>query len=321
MHRGDYLQHPIFRALNPVSKPFMESRGLSSELNPLHHAGLPMFALIPFGRFPHIKTIPAVGMMLHDQMAGIYEGKHTIVVDSSGNTAHAVARLAPAFGFRHVKVVMSTDVPDSKRDILAALASVEIIQVNSGVAARAREEGGKPGHYHLNQYAHPSNMGAHSEFTGPEIKRVLGGDTKRIGVIAIAMGSGGTAAGVGHYFKHCNPKPLVIGVRPALGEQVPGARDERRMAEVVTLPWQDYVDEVVDVPRKDAFIAMRRLWREVEPMPGPTSGLAYEGLCRYLVKDIRFLRGLGEKVAFICPDDGRFYTERTTGELDPDQGL
>ena len=29
----------------------------------------------------------------------------------------------------------------------------------------------------------------------------------------------------------------------------------------------------------------------------------------------------GKSVGFICPDDGRFYSERTTGELDTDQGL
>ncbi len=311
------VSDPIFQALDPRGKEFMQARRLSRKLNP---TTLDVSALIPFGLFPHIKSIPTVGMMLDDYLAGRYNGKHTIVVDSSGNTAHAVCRLAPAFGFKHVKVVMSTDVPASKRDIMAALSWVEIIQVPTGVAKRAQEEGRRPGHVHLDQYKHMGNLDFHYLTTGPEIRRVLG---EGIHAIAIAMGSSGTAAGIGKFFKTISsyyPTPIIIGVRPVRGEQVPGTRDEERMKEVVTLPWEQYVDTVVEVSRKESFIAMRRLWSEVEPMPGPSSGLAYAGLMKYIViRDPSFAPGL--KAAFICPDDGRFYTERTTGELDPDQGL
>lgn len=312
---------PIFQALNPMGKEFMQERQLSSRLNRFHKLGLPAHALIPFGLFPHIKSIATVGMMMVDYSEGRYKNKHTLVVDSSGNTAHAACRLAPAFGFKHVKVVMSTDVPNSKREILAALSWVEIIQIPTGVAKRAREEGQKPGCYHLDQYKHWGNLMAHRNFTGPEIHRVLG---EHIGIIAIAMGSSGTAAGVGKYFKTLGlvDSPIIIGVRPVPGEQVPGTRDEDRMREVVTLPWEDYVDGVVEVSRKESFIAMRRLWGEVEPMPGPSSGLAYAGLLKYLDENFSAKPWLaGTEAAFICPDDGRFYTERTTGELDPDQGI
>ena len=306
---------PIFQALDPRHKEFMQARRLSAKLNP---TGFDMSALIPFGIFPHIKSIPTVGMMLDDYRNGRYGRKHTVVVDSSGNTAHAVCRLAPAFGFRHVKVVMSTDVPNSKRDIMAALSWVEIIQIPTGVAKRAQEEGQRSGHIHINQYQHPANLQTHCDVTGPEIRRVMG---DRLFVVAIGMGSSGTAAGVAKYFKTSGlvGTPIIIGVRPVLGEQVPGTRDERRMAEVVTLPWQAYVDDVVEVTRKDSFIAMRRLWSEVEPMPGPSSGLAYAGLMKHLRG--RELPFLGARAGFICPDDGRFYTERTTGELDTDQGI
>ena len=307
---------PIFRALDPRDKQFMQARRLSAKLNP---TALDVSALIPFGLFPHIKSIPTVGMMLDDYLAGRYKRKHTIVVDSSGNTAHAVCRLAPAFGFKHVKVVMSTDVPPSKRDIMAALSWVEIIQVPTGVAKRAQEEGRRPGHVHLDQYKHPANLQMHCDTTGPEIRRVMGDD---LFIIAIGMGSSGTAAGVAKYFKTLGlaDTPIILGVRPVLGEQVPGTRDKDRMKEVVTLPWEQYVDLVVEVSRKESFIAMRRLWSEVEPMPGPSSGLAYAGLMKCIGNwDPSFAPGL--KAAFICPDDGRFYTERTTGELDPDQGI
>ncbi len=313
---------PIFQALNPEGKQFMGVRWLPPRLNAFASHGIEVAALIPFGAFPHIKTVAAVGMMLEDFKNGLYRDKETIVVDSSGNTAHAVARLAHAFGFKEVKVVLSVDVPESKKGILAALSSVELIEVGGGksVARRAEEEAHKPGHYHLNQYSHLGNMRAHELYTGPEILRVLGDD---IAVVALAMGSGGTAAGVGRFLKQAHPETTVVGVRPVLGEQVPGARDRKRMEDIVTIPWEASVDDVAEASRKESFIGMRQLWGAIEPQPGPTSGLAWAGLKRYLESlEPEMLGKLkGKRVAFMCPDDGRFYSERTTGELDTGQGI
>lgn len=313
---------PIFQALNPERKQFMGVRWLHEELNPYARYDIRIAALIPFEMFPHIKTVPTVQMMLEDFQNGVYKGKHTIVVDSSGNTAHAVARLARAFGFGEVKVVLSVDVPESKKGILAALSSVEIIEVGAGksVSQRAKEEAGKSGHYHLNQYSHMGNMRAHELYTGPEVLRVLGDS---LAVIAITMGSGGTVAGVGRFLKQKKLGTIIVGVRPKLGEQVPGARDRKKMAEAVTLPWKEVADTVIEVSRKDSFISMRQLWSAIEPQPGPTSGLAWRGLDQYLraLTPDELTRLRGKSVAFICPDDGRFYSERTMGELDPEQGI
>lgn len=313
---------PIFRALNPEKRKFIVVRWLPPTLNPFAAVGIKVAALIPFTIFPHIKTIAAVQMMIEDFLDGLYIGKRTIVVPSSGNTAHAVARLARAFGFAEVKVVVSADIPDSKKGILAALSSVEIIEVGRGKSAadRAIEEAQKPDHYLLDQYRHMGNLRGHEMFTGPEILRSLGDS---VSLIAVAMGSSGTAAGVGAFFKKKHPQTSVIGVRPLLGEQVPGARDSKKMAEVVTIPWEETVDAVIEVSRKDSFVGMRQLWSAVEPQPGPTSGLAWQGLRSHLLSQtpetLEKLRGTC--VGFICPDDGRFYSDRTLGELDTNQGF
>ncbi len=311
----DVYANPIFGALYPEGLEFMTARRLPSSFE---EAGIDVTALVSFGVFPHIKTIPAAQMMLEDFKNGLYEGKHTMVVDSSGNTAHAVARLARAFAFKMVKVVLSKDVPESKKGILAALPGVELIEVGEKVSERAQEEGRRPGHVHLDQYKHMGNVHGHELYTGPEIVRVLGQAPR---VITIAMGSGGTACGVGRFFRANHPDTLIIGVRPRLGERVPGARDKKKMEEDVTLPWEEVVDVVIEETRKDSFIAMRRLWRDVEPQPGPTSGLAFVGLEEYLeiCPPETLRRFTGGIAAFLCPDDGRFYSERTTGELDPDQ--
>lgn len=317
----EVYKDPIFSALNPIGKQFMRTRFLSGNLNPFASL-IHVAALLSFGEFQHIKMVAAFQMMLEDYRAGLYEGMHTIVVDSSGNTAHAVARLAPAFGFENVKVVLSADVPASKTGILAALSSVEIIKVGGGksVSARAQEEGQRLGHVHIDQYKHLGNSRAHELFTGPEIDRVLGGN---VGIIAIAMGSSGTAAGVAKYFHEKYPATMILGVRPVLGEQVPGARDKAKMEKEVTIPWEPLVDEVIEVSRKQAFITTRLLGKEVEPQVGPTSGLACAGLFRYMESldsgDFEALSG--KTAAFICADSAMLYSDVMMAELDTGQGM
>ncbi|TSC64661.1 MAG: cysteine synthase A [Parcubacteria group bacterium Gr01-1014_91] len=318
---NDVHRDPLFQALDPdYKRQFMEAQMLPPKLNVYASYGIKISALIPYKAFPSIKVPAVVQMMTDDLEAGLYKEKHTLVVDSSGNTAWAAVRLAKAFGFKHVKVIMASDVPPSKKAIFAALSWPDLLYVGGGksVAKAAEEEGKKLGHYHLNQYTHLGNMRAHMMYTGPEILRVLGGD---VSVIAVALGSGGTAGGVGHFLKEKNPKTIVIGVRPKLGEQVPGARDKKRMAEVVTLPWEKWVDDVVEISRKEAFIGARQLGSVVEPPPGPTSGLAWRGLDKYLQsrKDIEKFRGAC--VAFICPDSSLLYSEPIIAELDSDQGV
>lgn len=315
----DVYADPIFRALNPEGKEFIRARELPPSLNPFH--SVRMTALLAFGELPHIKAVAVIQMMLEDFKNGLYEGKHTLVVDSSGNTAHVVARLARAFGFEHVKVVLPADAPSAKKELFSALSTPEVITVSKGMSAadRAEEEAWKPGHYRLNQYAHMGNVRAHHRYTGPEIMRAL--DGRLIGAIAIPMGSSGVACGVGRYLKEKNRETIIVGVRPALGEQVPGARDKKKMEEVVKLPWAEVVDEVVEVSRNESFTRMRQLWSGVEPQPGPTSGLAYAGLMKFIrLKDFIEREQIGTAV-FLCPDGSALYSDVTIAELDTGQGL
>ncbi|MDE1919574.1 MAG: pyridoxal-phosphate dependent enzyme [Patescibacteria group bacterium] len=306
---------PVFRDFDPEGKRFLDVRWLPQKLNPFMSCGIRIGAVVIKG-LPHIKAVAAVQMMLEDFEQGLYLDKHTIVVPSSGNTAHAVARIAPAFGFEQVKVVMAADVPASKKEWISMNPVVDFVGVGGGksVEDRAREVARQPGHVLLDQYGHMGNMRAHEKYTAPELVSVLGVD---FSVVAIALGSGGTAAGVGRYLRTVHTGKQCLGVRPALGERVPGARDEERM-KIVTLPWEGVLDGIVEVSRKESFARARQLWSAVEPQPGPSSGLAYAGL-------LRFLRGReelkGTTVGFICPDKADLYSGLFSAELDTGQGL
>jgi len=315
------LNHPVVQALDPTRRSFVGLRWLSPALNPHAEAGIRLGVAIAFlDGLPHIKAVAAYGMLMYELQAGRFEGVSTLVVPSSGNTADAVARLAPAFGIRRVKLVMQSDVPATKRNLISALASARVILPEAGQSpeAAAADKATLPGHPLLNQYSHPGNPAIHAQTTGPRPLEAAG---SRIDVVAVGMGSAGTVTGVSQALKAANPSTVVLGVRPAPGERIPGMRDASKMAATVTLPWRDAIDHFVEVPAKASFVRTRALWQEVEPRPGPSSGAAFLGLLTWLdglAPEARE-RFRGATMVALCPDDGRFYSDQIIRELDPDQ--
>ncbi|MDE2173175.1 MAG: pyridoxal-phosphate dependent enzyme [Patescibacteria group bacterium] len=316
------LAHPIVHALNPHTQDFVSVRWLSSRLNPYRdRCAIEIGAAIAFMNLPHIKIVAAFGMMMEDYENGVYRGIDTLVVPSSGNTAHGVALLAPAFGISRVKVVMASDTPEAKKNIITMIPWARLICPEGArkVEDVALEEASQPGSHLLDQYKHLGNMRIHEKCTGPKLLRAAG---ENLGLVAVGMGSGGTVTGVSRYLKSVRPDIIVLGVRPKRGKRIPGVRDAEQMDAVVTLPYKSAVDAIVEIGRNESFLKTRELLSEVQPQVGPSSGLACVGLLQFLADspDARELLR-GKRAVFISPDDGRFYPGPTIAELDPDQGL
>jgi len=318
---SEILANPIVRALNPHDQNFIEVRWLSSHLNPYCSHGIEVGAAVAFMNLPHIKVVAAFGMMMEDFEKGVYDGIDTLVVPSSGNTAHGVALLAPAFGISCVKVIMSSDAPEAKKSVITMIPWARLIcpEGSRSVEGVALEEANRPGSHLLDQYKHPGNVRIHEACTGPQLLRAAG---DKLGLVAIGMGSGGTVTGVAHYLKKVWSDIIVVGVRPKPGERVPGVRDRKQMDAVVTLPYKSAVNAIEEVGREESFVAARKLISEVQPQSGPSAGLAYAGLLQYLANspEVRDLLR-GKRAVFLCADDGRFYPGPTMSTLDPNQGL
>ncbi|MDP1707363.1 MAG: pyridoxal-phosphate dependent enzyme [bacterium] len=318
----EVLANQIVRAVNPRLHNFVSVRWLSPHLNPyLSTHNIEIGAAVAFMNLPHIKVVAAFGMMAEDFENGVYEGIDTLVVPSSGNTAHGVALLAPAFGIRRVKVVMPSDAPAAKKSVISMVPWARLIMPTGTetVEGVALEEASRSGSHLLDQYKHLGNVRIHEECTGPRLLRVAGSN---LGIVAVGMGSGGTVTGISNYLKNIQKSIIVLGVRPKRGERVPGNRDIDQMNAVVTIPYRSAVDDIVVVGRMEAFVMARKLLSEVHPQVGPSSGLAYAGMLQYLNKSpdvVEILRG--KRAVFVCPDDCRFYSETMSATLDPDQGL
>ena len=140
-----------------------------------------------------------------------------------------------------------------------------------------------------------------------------------ISIAAAAMGTAGTILGLSLSLP---TDTIVLGVRPRLGQRVPGSRDKHKM-QVVEFEWESQVDHIMEMTRDASFIMMRRIWSEIDPQPGPTSGLACAGLIEHLdsLTDEQLENMRGSVALYLCPDDGRFYPAPTASTIDPDQGL
>ncbi len=258
---------------------------------------------------PHLKRVAAFGMMMQDFLQGLYKGVVRLIVPSSGNTGEGIAYFAAAFGLK-VTVIMPADSPEAKKDVIRKIPGARLLCPKAGesVQALAEKEAKKPGCLLVDQYKHMGNVLIHQKLTGPALLRAIGKKKLKKLIVAVAMGSGGTATGVALYLKSVLPCVVALGVRPKPGQKVDGVRDVHRMDEVVTIPYQFAVDHIIEVEHDESFFRANELRRTGLDV-GPSSGLAQAGLREFLAslspKERKRFRGY--RAVFICPDKGVLY--------------
>ena len=218
----------------------------------------------------------------------------TIIENSSGNTALGLALIAIQKGYR-LKVVVRDRISSEKVCLLEAL-GVEVLKVDSSLPPEhpdsynnitprlARET---PNCYFPDQHSNRENNEAHYFTTGPEIWEQMEG---RIDFLVAGMGTGGTIGGTAQYLKEQDPSIQVVAVdsegsifynyfhnqqrsapKPYLLE---GLGDEF----VIGAADFSVIDDMIQVPDRDAFLATRQLVRQEGIMAGGSSGAAFCGV-------------------------------------------
>ncbi len=268
--------------LNPQNHitPLVE---LPPSLNPYYeqnvHVFIKMQSLLPL---LNIKMLPA-WQMLKDAPA---DKKH-LVEASSGNTALSLAVLAQYFGFDDTKSYLTAETQLSKIKMLLLFGSnVTLVDEDESkqndpntTINRAKLEGEKLGWFNPNQYANSSNPKSHEKIAGPQIFEQLDGE---VDIFAGGLGTSGTVLGVAQYFRRMKKDVKIIGVVRAKGEVVPGPR-EREFLDVVELDWESASDGVQAIGQLEAYQQSIKLLR-AGLMTGPSTGLSYAGLLKYLQK-------------------------------------
>jgi len=272
---------------------------------------------------------------------GLLKPGGTIVENTSGNTGMGAAMTAAAKGYKSV-FTMPDKMSQEKIDGLRAYGAQVIITPTDvpgdspehyvNVAKRVAEE--TPNSFYMDQYHSQWNIEAHELSTGKELYEQTDGG--QVDAIVIGTGTGGTASGIGRYFKKMGAKTQIIGVDP-LGSvhysifhtgqpSTPYVYKVEGLGEDIVCRAFDpsVIDSMYQVNDYECFTMARRLVREEGLFCGGSSGGMVHIAC-----EIAKAMGPDKKVIAICPDSGtRYVTKYLSDEwmkmhgfLEPDKGL
>ena len=174
-----------------------------------------------------VKDRAALSIIKAAVAAGDLKPGGTIVEGTAGNTGIGLALVGASMGFKTVIVIPETQSEEKKEMI--RLAGAELIQVPavpyknpnnyvkySGRLAARLNETDPNGAIWANQFDNTANRQAHIETTGPEVWEQTEG---KVDGFICAVGSGGTAAGVGMALQ---PKGVACGIVDPMGSGIFG---------------------------------------------------------------------------------------------------
>ena len=249
--------------------PLIELRNLSPR------SGVRLFAKLE-GQNPSgsVKDRIAVAMLDAAEKSGALRPGSTLVEASTGNTAIALAALAPRRGYR-VRVVLPKGIVPSIADILDLYgAEIEWCEPEAGMRGairRVQEMAEQPGYYAVGQFSDPANVHCHYATTGEEIVRAMGETS--VDVFVAGIGTGGTITGVARRLREEWPNVQVVGVEPRLGERLQGLRS---LSEGYIPPLLDLglLNRRFLVDSASAIAAAREVMRAEGVFAGVSSGAA-----------------------------------------------
>jgi cystathionine beta-synthase len=215
---------------------------------------------------------------------------YTIVDNSSGNTALALAMVGTLKGY-NVKMVVRDNISPEKIEFLKVL-KVELVLVDhtipsespdsyNNIAPRIAKE--TPNGYYFDQHNNLENNDTHYNTTGPEIWEQMEG---KIDYFVAGIGTGGTIAGVSKFLKEKDPKIRVIGVDPfgsiffdyfhTKKTIKPSPYLLEGLGDEFLIGCVDFslIDNIYQVTDKDAFKMTRELTNKESILAGGSSGAA-----------------------------------------------
>jgi cysteine synthase len=240
-----------------------------------------------------VKDRIALAMITAAEKKGALKPGKTIIEATSGNTGIGVAMVAAMKGYK-VVIVMPESMSLERRKMIKAFGA-ELVLVKpemwrQGAMDLVKNMMAKDKNLvTLDQFANQENCQAHYRTTGKEILDQVSG---KINYLICGLGTGGTITGIARRLKEENPKTMVVGVQPKMGEKIEGLMSTKAgcVASILApnLPCGPHsdalIDTIIEVGQIDAFETTRQMALKEGLFVGASSGAAMFMALQYAKK-------------------------------------
>src|SRR5437879_1238187 len=268
------------------------------------------------------------------ERAGALEPGGTLIEATAGNTGLGLALVAAQKGYRLLLVIPDKMSQEKIFHLKAMGADVMMTRsdVSKGhpeyyrdVAERLARE--TPDCHFVNQFGNPANARAHEETPAPESWEQL---VHRLDAVVCGVGTGGTLAGLTHFFARVAPEVRMVLADPA-GSGLASFATTGRLPEKMT-PWLvegiggDSVPPVAgfagvraaySVPDSQAFRTCRELLAREGIIAGTSTGTLLAAALRYCREQTRSRR----VVTFACDSGNKYLSKAYNDYWMLDQGF
>jgi cystathionine beta-synthase len=280
-----------------------------------------------------IKDRIGLAMIAQAERDGRLKPGGMIVEATAGNTGLALALVAAQKGYGLTIVVPDKMAQEKIFHLKALGADVRLTRSDVGkghpdyyqdVAERIARETGA---FYVNQFGNPANPKAHEDSTGPEIWGQMGG---KLDAIVAGVGSGGTIAGLSHFFRKQAPQVEIVLADPKgsiLTDYVNTGRIPNEVGSwLVEGIGEDFIPDIADlshvkkayaVTDKESFEAARDLLKKEGVLAGSSSGTILAAALKYCREQTAPKR----VVAFVCDRGDKYLSKMFNDYWMYDQGF
>ncbi len=252
-----------------------------------------------------IKDRVAKAIVEKAEQEGLIHPGMTLVEASTGNMALSLALVSKQKGY-HLTIVVPPNITPFLEDLIRLVGAQVILEpLRAGMLGpieKAQEIAKMNGYYATRQFEARVNLTTHYETTGREILETL----PQVDAFVAGIGTGGTLTGIGRRLKERNKDCLIVGVTPALGENIQGIRSLEEGYEPPLLDFSLLGSRFL-VDSTASFAAVRRLFQSTGLMVGISSGAVLHAGLR-MAK--RLQKG---NIVLLFADNGWRYTSGLLG--------